>query len=111
MHRYGYNVPAREEEKGTGFYFVPQDRWIYLNGYRFNVGMANVNVVYTAGFSSVPADIEQVCIELVANKYKRKDRIGEVSKNLNGMVVSYSTSDLSSDHKEILAIYSQVAPI
>jgi hypothetical protein len=105
----GEEIPAGGSSTKQGFWF--SGRWVYLNGYRFSLGFGNVNIVYTAGFATVPADVEQVCIELVANKYKRKERIGEVSKNVNGMVVSYSTTDLSSDHREILDLYESVVPV
>jgi len=92
-----------------GFWF--SGRWIYLNGSRFPLGFGNINIAYTAGFATIPADIEQVCIELVANKYKRKERVGEVSKNINGMVVSFSTTDLSTDHRDILDFYESNIPV
>ena len=105
----GQSIPIGGSPQTPGFWF--SGRWVYLNGYRFSLGFGNVQIIYTAGYETVPADVEQVCIELVANKYKRRDRIGEVSKNLNGMVVSYSTSDLSDDHKSILDFYESNVPI
>lgn len=39
---------------------------VILDGYEFVEGVQNYRVTYTAGYSTVPADIQQACKELVA---------------------------------------------
>lgn len=105
----GRSIPPGGSSQKSGFWF--SGRWVYLTGYRFDIGMSNVEIVYIAGFETIPADVEQVCIELVASKYKRKDRIGESSKNINGQVVSYTKADISPDNRLILEFYENNIPV
>jgi hypothetical protein len=83
---------------------------LYLQEYCFPLGFGNVSVSYTAGYAIIPLDLEQVCIELVMNKYLRRDRMGQDSKSVGGEVVSFSKVDLSIDHTELLEKYTCVVP-
>jgi hypothetical protein len=38
---------------------------VYLDGFSFSCGKNNIKVIYTAGYASVPADLEQACIRMV----------------------------------------------
>jgi hypothetical protein len=78
---------------------------LYLNGYSFTKGFQNVVVVYTAGYAAVPTDLEEACIEWVANKYKEKDRLGQVSKNLAGEIVTFSIKDIPPATRVVLESY------
>jgi hypothetical protein len=84
---------------------------IWLVGGTFSRGIGNVQVTYSAGYSTVPPAIEQGCIELVAQKYFLKDRIGVNSKVINGETVSYTQKDLRDDFKSVLANYTKVIPV
>lgn len=95
---------------GAGFVFSPTE--LALRGYVFTRRAQNVAVTYTAGYSSVPADIAQACIELVAQRYRERSRIGEVSKALmSGETVTFSQKDMGEDVKTLLAQYRAVAPV
>lgn len=48
-------------------------RMTYL---RFTIGNANIAVTYTAGFAVIPGDIKQAVIELAAETYQRRMRLG-----------------------------------
>lgn len=86
--------------------------FIYLkNGYRFTSGWNNVILVYTAGLAAVPADLDQLCIELAALRYKERDRLGETSKNIAGQVVSYSQRDLPAWGRPVVDRYKRVVPL
>ena len=65
---------------------------------------------FAKGFARVPADIEFACCELVALRYKEKDRIGEISKNLAGQTTSYSQKDLSKFGRSVIKNYKRVTP-
>jgi hypothetical protein len=78
---------------------------IYLQGYCFTRGFQNVVVGYTAGFSATPPEIEQACIELVALRYKERDRIGHVSKSIAGETVAFQQKDMPADVQTILGQY------
>jgi hypothetical protein len=73
--------------------------------YVFSRGFQNVVVGYTAGYAATPPEIEQACIELVALRYKERDRIGQASKNLAGEVVSFAQKDMPADVQTMLAQY------
>ena len=92
-------------QSGYGF----DDSKIWLVGYSFSHAIGNVVLSYTAGYTTVPLDVAQACIDLVALKYRGKGRIGETSKNINGMVVSYSTKDMTDEIRVVLDNYKQVA--
>jgi len=104
----GQAIPAQSGIGRPGYRFT--DMQIILDGYRFSCGHANVHVRFTAGYASVPADIEQAVNELVALRYKERDRIGHRSKSLAGETVSFVTAALPDSAKAILAPYARVVP-
>jgi hypothetical protein len=86
---------------------------VQLTGATFRRGVGNVSVAYTAGFfaaGSPDPQIEQACIDLVALKYKQKDRIGMTSQVLQGIgTVSFLVRDLPADLVAVLDTYRRVA--
>lgn len=84
---------------------------LYLSGTAFNRGVQNVTVAWTAGYASVPPDIEQACIDLVALRYRERDRIGLASKGMAGETTSYSQRDLPANAATLLQVYRRVAPL
>ncbi|HUN48020.1 MAG TPA: hypothetical protein VMU85_15930, partial [Stellaceae bacterium] len=64
---------------------------------------------YTAGYPATPPEVEQACIELVALRYRERERIGHVSKSLAGETVAFSQKDMSDDIRTILSVYRRVA--
>lgn len=80
----------------------------FNNGNVFPTGLMNIELKYKAGYSSVPADVKQACIELVAFKFKEKDRIGLNSKGLAGEVISFEKKDISLEIKSVLSAYMRV---
>ena len=80
------------------------------SGY-FTKGRKNVTIQYHAGLAAIPADVAQVCIELVAKKYRERDRIGTLSRTLAGEIVTYEKSDLSGEVQSRLRNYVKVCPV
>jgi hypothetical protein len=112
----GLNIPPAPASGGitggfgAGYVFSPTE--LALRGYVFTRRAQNVSVTYTAGYANVPPDIAQACIELVAQRYRERTRIGEVSKALmSGETVTFSQKDMSDDVKTLLAQYQTVAPV
>ena len=87
------------------------DRLIVMVGYAFNRGRANVVVNYTAGFATIPADIEQACIESVLLTMKRRDHVDVSSKSLGGETVTFITAEITPSAKKVLNSYCRVAPL
>ena len=105
----GVVIPPARDSLSPGYRFDATR--LVLQGYRFNRGRLNVQLAYTAGYPTIPYEIEQACIELVAAKYKGRDRIGVSSKTINGEVISFTRSDLTEDLKSVLRAYQKVVPV
>lgn len=101
------SISMNGQEIQASDYFLVDGEVILERGC-FNRGRRNIKVVYEAGFNTVPADIEQAVIDLVALRYKERDRIGIQSKTLAGETVSYFIGDLSPSAKSILQRYKRV---
>lgn len=99
----GRPIPEAPDARSRGYVFGPTT--LYLQGEVFTPGFQNVTVSYTAGFGATPPEVEQACIELVALRYKERDRIGQVSKNLAGEVVAFSQKDMPADVQTLLGQY------
>jgi hypothetical protein len=77
--------------------------------YTFNAAQASAAVLLTYGY--VPFDLDQATKELVGERFKYKDRIGEMSKSLGGQeTISYSIKDMPDAMKLILQNYKNVVP-
>lgn len=84
---------------------------VILQGYKFTEGSANVAVSYTAGFATVPPAIARAVCELVAFRYREKDRIGLNSKTLSGEITSFITDEYPKSVKFLLTQYKKMVPV
>lgn len=96
---------------GMSVGYVADDVAIYLIGAIYEKGYSNIEISYTSGYATIPADIKQVCIDLVAYKFKETDRVGILSKTMAGEVVSFDSKDLKDQSKNILNNYNRVVPL
>ena len=80
----------------------------FTNGNIFPSGLMNVELNYMAGYDAIPSDVSQVCVDLVAYKFKQKDRIGINSKTLGGEIVTFELRDIRVDIQNKLASYVRV---
>jgi hypothetical protein len=102
-------IHARPAVGSAGW--VQVDNAIFMEGYVFSRrGVANVSVAYTAGYSTIPGDLEQACIETCASWVKRKDSLDEQSKSIQGEVVSFSMASIPASAKLVLDIYTRGWP-
>ena len=76
----------------TGYSF--DDSKLYLTNGAFYYGVRNISVTYTAGYETTPADLTQACVELVALKYKLRDKSGLVSESMMQQTTAYSQRDM-----------------
>jgi hypothetical protein len=83
-------------------------QYMAVNGnYYFAAGDAAANVLIS--YSYVPADLEQCVIDLIAERYSYKNRIGAVSKTLAGNeTMSYSQKEMPDYVKLVLQPYKRV---
>jgi hypothetical protein len=72
----------------------------------FPRGKNNIRLMYTAGYASLPKDLEQACIELVALKYydRGKERLG-VEKQAGVAFASQPPEEI----KRVLDLYKRYA--
>jgi hypothetical protein len=77
--------------------------------YTFNTGESSNAVLFNYGY--VPADIEQVALELIAERASYRSRVGEHSHNVGGqMTVTFDLSGIPKYAVDILLPYLNVLP-
>lgn len=110
----GVTIPQSPDRIASGWYLATDPSGfgkVYLIGcaYEFCKGTQNCAITYQAGFADqahIPEDLQQVCIELVALKYKRRTITGLVSQSVGGVTTtSYLTKDMSDESKGALDLY------
>lgn len=104
----GTVIPAAVGQ-GAGYIFT--ENLIAVRGYQFSRGIGNVEISYTAGYTTVPADIVQCCVELVALRYQERKRTGQVSLNIDGQTVTFSQRDEPAAVTSVLNAYRKVIPV
>lgn len=98
----------------TGMEATMDARMLYLtpaSNKVFSRGRRNVQITGTAGYTSVPADVKQAVVEIASRMYQKRKRIDEVSKQVGGETVSFSTQDLTDFAKRIINEYSNKVPM
>jgi len=94
----------------VGYLFTPTQ--LVIRGYAVPRKAGCVTLQYTAGYSVIPPDLAQACIELVALRYRERSRIGEVARAIGGgETVSYSQKDMSDSIKTLIQQYRIVTPV
>ena len=103
---------ASPDGLSPGWLFDANSPRISLIGYCAPRDRLNVQVSYRAGYATVPPDLEQAVIQIVAEQYKARDRIGVNSKTLGGQeTVSFQTKAFNDYAKGALANYRRLAPV
>lgn len=87
------------------------DRSVYLKSGTFPRGQGNIKITYQAGYTTIPFTLQQATIELVAMRYREKDRVGHVSKQLGGETVTFNISDMPNSVRTILNNNANVVPV
>ena len=80
-----------------------------VSGGVYTFSAADQNAAILLSYSFIPPDLEQACIELVAERYRYRGRIGEKAKTLGGQeTTSYLITDLPPAVKMMLDPYKRV---
>ncbi|HZU32320.1 MAG TPA: hypothetical protein VFB79_14480 [Candidatus Angelobacter sp.] len=104
------NVSIQQATSPVAAGFLWDSRRILLRGYRFCRGLQNVQISYTAGYSSVPLDLKQAAIEAFALAYRQRVRIGEKSNSMNGQItIAFDMSDVPPRSMSIFNQYRRLA--
>lgn len=107
----GRSIPAAPSWGAFGYRFT--DTEVMLSGgCVFPVGRNNINLVFSAGYANVPADITQAVTELVSLRYRMKgDKLEWTSKSLAGETVSLNTRDMPASVATVLKMYTNPVPL
>ena len=105
----GAAIPAAIGPTTAGYLMI-DDSVVLIGGYQYIRGDWNCIINYTAGLT-IPLEIVHACVELVAMRYKERDRIAISSKGLAGETTSYVTKSMPDHVKDILRPYKKVIPI
>jgi uncharacterized phiE125 gp8 family phage protein len=103
----GQTVPPSTSVDVSGW--VHSGDVIKLRGFVAYSGTANVEVVYTAGYPVIPADITQAVIEVAADRYRSRTRVGEVSKSMGGESVSFVTFTIPASVQSVIESYRRIS--
>jgi len=92
---YPYNLPVNsitsihissdwdfdtESLVASGSYRIVNKQYVALKNTVFTKGEQNVQLIYNAGFETIPSDLKQVCIDEVIRAYNDKENIAVVSR-------------------------------
>lgn len=109
----GVAIPPASSATSYGYTFDDSMLYIRAGGTceRFNKGVQNVVVSYTAGYVATPQDVNQACIEWVAWKYAKRTRIDEKSQTLGAQQTqAYDLSDMPASVRSALMSYVRFTP-
>lgn len=98
----GNAVPAAVAATDQGWRIV--DNTVQLVGYVFSKGYL-CQVDYSAGYAQVPADVEQAVIELAADRYRYRKRIGQTSSSVGGESMSFVPSTIPLSVQGVVDVY------
>ncbi|MDE2101876.1 MAG: phage head-tail connector protein [Patescibacteria group bacterium] len=79
--------------------------------YRFNVGLQNVTVTYTAGYSAAPFDVQQAVKTMCAAWYKRRRWTDESAKNVAGENITFRKEDIPPEVQRTIDNYRRRIPV
>ncbi|KZC23540.1 hypothetical protein RHOFW104T7_13135 [Rhodanobacter thiooxydans] len=104
------DVPVLAAVGATGAGYVFDDMSVYVRSSgcscAFSKGVQNVTVTYTAGYVAIPLDVAQACIELVAQKFAKRNRIDKASETLGTQqTISFSQADMPAQVRTALKPY------
>lgn len=93
---------------GVDFAFTPYA--IKLLRARFPVGVLNVQVEYTAGFTELPADICHAATKWAALRYREISRLGEKTASMQGQNITFDLDEMPPDILGIVTRYQTRLP-
>lgn len=78
----------------------------------YQFAAADTGKAILVSYSFIPADLAQICKELVGERYNYRDHVGQSSKSLAGQeTVSYSQADMPAPLKLMMQPYKNTVPV
>lgn len=93
----------------NGWVIDTRNNAIRLRGSVFNAGIQNVVIVFTAGWATVPKDVNDLAIRTVAHRYAQKRWIGQNQRSVDSDVTTFDTSPWPKEASSILSAYTRTA--
>lgn len=100
----GSTVPARSVVGGDGW-VLSSGGVVELVGYSFTEGVANVEFGYTAGYATIPFDIEQAVIKMTLLQFQDRKRIGVASVSQAGASTSFGDGPVLAFWRSVVDAY------
>jgi hypothetical protein len=85
-------------------YRIVDSRYVVYNS-KFGSGDQNIQMVYRGGYSTIPLDLKQSCIEEVTKRYKHRRDIDMTDKTLDDGSASYTETAFLPQTLEVLYKY------
>lgn len=113
----GVVLPLASGAPPTAGYAFDADSIYVFPPYQFTRNKQNTVIAYNAGWVTpgmsnagtppitLPLDLQQAVTEAVADRFKRRDSIGVLSKTLAGEVITYSQADLPKSAAPVIDAY------
>jgi hypothetical protein len=111
----GIAVPSSPDSVQPGFVFDGLSIYILggacvsdgsLNPGRFWRGRQNVLISYTAGYATVPADIERAVIDQIMFTFRRLPKLGTITQSMGGITVAtFSQKDTAPGVMSVINSY------
>lgn len=78
---------------------------------QFPRGVANVTVVYTAGYATVPKDLTHAATKWAALRYRENVRLGQSQTTLQGQTTAFDLDEFPPDILGIVSRYQSKIPL
>lgn len=105
----GLSYSATTSSLASGFQF--DDLGLFATGCSvFPYRQRCVSVAYTAGYTTVPFDLSQAVVEMVADKYKRRANIGIQARAIANETITYTSGEVPKSARVVLLNYMRVVP-
>jgi len=86
--------------------YAIQDDRVVLKDNVFSSGVRNLQVIYTAGYSTIPGDLKQACIEEVARAFDKRSNVDITNRTLtDGTAFTMRQNSLMPDTVDVLKRY------
>jgi len=100
------------DPSARGYYIHPSGKALCLRGYVWERGNNNVHLVYSAGYDSVPSDVEEGVRLAVCEELARRTRIGQSSEAMgDGGTHSYRSWNWPPKTMQVIKLYKRLVPI
>lgn len=88
-------------------YGIVDDVYVEWIDGAFSGGTNSVKIIYSGGYSTIPEDLSQACIEEVARRYKRRKDIDISQKTQPDGSATLLAGDLLDQTKTVLNLYKK----